>query len=44
VQLGACQVPAAVLWQSQNENPARMPGAGSREPMYGFGVTGGGLR
>ena len=39
-QLGACQVLAAVLWQSQNENPARarFKWAGSREPSFGQGL------
>src|SRR5262249_60414948 len=44
-QLGACQVLAAVLWQSQNENPAEgfyrvagfAPGGGSGNPIGGTG-------
>jgi hypothetical protein len=44
-QLGACQVLAAVLWQSQNENPAaanrgRERRAGSREPSGVGGMKG----
>src|SRR5262249_62431789 len=48
-QLGACQVLAAVLWQSQNENPAEgfyrvagfCPGGGSGSPLV---RTGGALK
>ena len=41
MQLGACQVLAAVLWLPQNENPARVcdvgaPRVGSREPSFGW--------
>jgi hypothetical protein len=37
VQLGACQVPTAVLWQSQNENPARACAVRWRQRRRGLG-------